>query len=98
MCGRATIITPAADLEKRFNAAFIKGAVLNENVNISAGNKIPVITNEQPNHIQMFTLGYTPKWAHKQTYMINARSEGDLNPENNPQYKGAMGIVLTYAI
>ena len=92
MCGRATIITPAVDLEKRFNAAFIKSAALKENVNISAGNEIPVITSEQPNHIQLFTLGYTPHWAHKQTYMINARSEGSLNIENDPNYKGAMGI------
>jgi putative SOS response-associated peptidase YedK len=92
MCGRATIITPAVDLEKRFNAAFIKSAELKENVNISAGNKIPVITSEQPNHIQMYTLGYTPNWAHKQTYMINARSEGSFNPENDPHYEGPMGI------
>ena len=56
MCGRATIITPAVDLEKRFNAAFIKSAALKENVNISAGNEIPVITSEQPNHIQLFRL------------------------------------------
>jgi putative SOS response-associated peptidase YedK len=92
MCGRATIITPAVDLEKRFNAAFIKSAELKENVNISAGNKIPVITSEQPNHIQMYTLGYTPNWAHKQTYLINARSEGSFNPENDPHYEGPMGI------
>jgi len=93
MCGRASVITPAALLEERFNAAFAAGVHLEENVNISAGNKIPVITCEQPNHIQTFTLGYTPHWAHKQTYMINARSEGSLNPENDPTYTGAMGIV-----
>lgn len=92
MCGRATIITPVAALEKRFNAAFSRGANLEENVNISAGNKIPVITCEQPNHIQMFTLGYTPSWAHKQTYMINARSEGSLNEQNDAHYTGTMGI------
>jgi putative SOS response-associated peptidase YedK len=92
MCGRATIITTATDLEKRFNAVFAPGTELEENVNISAGNKIPVITSKQPNHIQMYTLGYTPNWAHKQTYMINARSEGNLNPTNDTLYKGAMGI------
>jgi putative SOS response-associated peptidase YedK len=92
MCGRATIITTPTDLEKRFNAVFAPGTELEENVNISAGNKIPVITSKQPNHIQMYTLGYTPNWAHKQTYMINARSEGNLNPTNDTLYKGAMGI------
>ena len=92
MCGRASVITPEALLEKRFNAAFAKGVHLEENVNISAGNKIPVITNAMPNHIQAFTLGYTPHWAHKQTYMINARAEGSYNPENDPTYTGPMGI------
>lgn len=92
MCGRASVITPEALLEIRFNAAFAKGVHLEENVNISAGNKIPVITSEQPNHIQMFTLGFTPHWAHKQTYMINARAEGSHNPENDPNYSGAAGI------
>lgn len=92
MCGRASVITPEALLEKRFNAAFAKGVHLEENVNISAGNKIPVITCQQPNHIQMFTLGFTPHWAHKQTYMINARAEGSNNPENDPNYNGSAGI------
>ncbi len=92
MCGRASVITPAALLEKRFNAAFAKAELLSENVNISAGNSIPVITMEAPNHIQMFTLGYTPHWAHKQTFMINARAEGSNNPDNDPSYKGPAGI------
>jgi hypothetical protein len=37
----------------------LREGVSEENVNISAGNKIPVITGEKPNHIQMFTLGFT---------------------------------------
>ncbi|WP_124979319.1 SOS response-associated peptidase [Nonlabens xiamenensis] len=92
MCGRASVITPEALLEERFNAAFAKGVHLEENVNISAGNRIPVITSRHPHHIQMFSLGFTPYWAHKQTYMINARSEGSLNPENDPLYDGNKGI------
>jgi putative SOS response-associated peptidase YedK len=92
MCGRASIITPQVELEKRFNAVFIKGELLNENVNISAGDAIPVITCEQPHHIQNFTLGYTPYWAHKPTYMINARSEGSYNKDNDSTYDGVQGI------
>ena len=92
MCGRASVITPAALLEQRFNAAFAKAEQLKENVNISAGNKIPVITMDQPNHIQMFTLGYTPHWAHKQTFMINARAEGSYNQDNDTNYTGPAGI------
>lgn len=90
MCGRATILSNHKIVEKRFNASYIDEPF--ENVNISAGNKIPVITCEHPNHIQNFTLGFTPSWAHKQTYMINARAEGSYNTENDPSYNGSLGI------
>lgn len=92
MCGRASVVSPQEQIEKRFNAVFAAGETLEENVNISAGNKIPVITCQRPHHIQNFTLGYTPHWAHKQTYMINARSEGSYNQENRTDYKGTLGI------
>lgn len=92
MCGRATLITPQHLLEERFNARFAPGVQLRENVNTSAGNKIPVITMEQPNRMQLYTMGYTPHWANKQTYMLNARSEGSNNVENETTYSGALGI------
>lgn len=92
MCGRATIITPQHALETRFNARFTAGVRLTENVNIAAGNAIPVVTMQQPNRIQLFTLGYTPHWAQKQMYMLNARSEGGNNLENDTAYAGPMGI------
>ena len=38
-------------------------------------------------------FGFTPAWAKKQFYMINARSEGDHNADNDPGYRGAMGIL-----
>lgn len=92
MCGRATIITPQHAIEERFNARFEQGTRLVENVNTSAGERIPVITMNQPNRIQLFTMGYTPHWAHKQTYMLNARCEGSNNVENATNYDGPMGI------
>jgi len=92
MCGRATIITQQEQLEKRFNAVFKNNNKLVENVNISAGDKIPVITGKSPGEIQLFTYGFTPHWAHKQTYMINARSEGTNNIDNNKHYTGSLGI------
>ena len=92
MCGRATIITQQEQLEKRFNAVFKNNVQLPENVNISAGQQLPVITCESPGEIQLFTYGYTPYWAHKQTYMLNARSEGSLNVDNEMGYKGPLGI------
>ncbi|GAK90090.1 hypothetical protein JCM19297_2102 [Nonlabens ulvanivorans] len=62
MCGRATIITPQEQLEKRFNAVFKNNVQLPENVNISAGEQLPVITSDAPGEIQLFTYGFTPHW------------------------------------
>ncbi|ARN79106.1 hypothetical protein BST97_14550 [Nonlabens spongiae] len=90
MCGRATLLSNHRIVEKRFNASYIDQPF--ENVNISAGNKVPVITCEHPNHIQNFTLGFTPSWAHKQTYIINARAEGSNNLDNDPHYIGPQEI------
>ena len=87
MCGRATLLSSQATLEKRFNARFASKIPLVENVNISAGDLIPVVTSSNPHHIQMFTLGFTPHWAHKQTYMLNARAEGSNNKENKRDKK-----------
>ncbi|MGB3591926.1 MAG: SOS response-associated peptidase [Nonlabens sp.] len=92
MCGRASVVSSLETYEKCFNAAFAKAEQFTENVNIGVGQNIPVITNRNPNHIQMFQLGFTPSWAHKQTYMLNARAEGSLNPENKPNYRGRLGI------
>lgn len=93
MCGRASVLSPAAILEERFCATLGVGVKIRESVNISAGDKMPVITSEDPDTIQLFTFGFTPHWAHKQTYVINARMEGSLNPENKLDYDGPAGIL-----
>ena len=63
------------------------------NTNVSHGEKAPVITNEAPAELQFFQFGFTPFWAQKQFYMINARAEGDHNKEDNPAYTGMRGII-----
>ena len=39
-------------------------------------------------------FGFTPRWAKKQFYTLNARSESDSNPDDDPGYAGAMGMNL----
>ncbi len=41
----------------------------------------------------MLTFGFTPSWAKKKMYVINARSEGDHNKEDDVNYHGAKGII-----
>ena len=37
--------------------------------------------------------GLTPSWATKPNLIINARAEGDSNPDNDPRYTGSKGII-----
>ena len=94
MCGRYVIVTKLQIIEKAFDVdisevyeRFIPS------VNVSPGEDALVITNHHPKKAQLFTFGFTPKWAKKKMYVINARSEGDHNKENDPNYVGAKGIL-----
>ena len=93
MCGRYVTVTRIEAIEKRFNVTTPNPEQYQVNVNISHGNMAPVITGHDPDKLQFFQFGFTPEWANKQYYMINARAEGDHNKENDPLYTGTMGIV-----
>lgn len=79
-------------MEKRFNALVADPDLYRPNTNVSVGDLAPIITQEHPDRIEHYLFGYTPYWAKKAFYLFNARSEGEHNKENHPQYSGAKGI------
>lgn len=95
MCGRYVLIDKIEAYEKRFNAVakHLPPRVILPNYNVVPGSLAPVVTNDKPGEIQFFRFGMTPFWAKKQMYLINARSEGDHNSDDDPMYKGAKGII-----
>ena len=95
MCGRYVTLSSVQSIEKRFQVEAAPDVPdrLQPNANVSHGEYAPVITNDAPGTLQLQQFGFTPRWAKKQFYMINARSEGDHNPDNDPRYTGAMGIL-----
>lgn len=64
-----------------------------KNVNVSAGELAPVITSSKPDQLSFFHFGFSPAWTEKRMYLLNARSEGDGNPGNDPNYTGGLGII-----
>ena len=92
MCGRYVVISKVTDIENRFNAKALEPLL--PNFNLGPGNRGLVITNDQPKVLQFFQFGMTPFWAKKKIYLFNARAEGDQNKENDPNYKGAKGIIF----
>ena len=98
MCGRYVVISKLKAIQKRFRTkplpeGMFDPAAFGPNPNVSIGDYAPVITNEFPDQLQLFRFGMTPFWAKKQMYLFNARSEGDHNKADDPQYRGAMGII-----
>ena len=94
MCGRYSIVSKLKIIEKEFQVDVSE--VLDRfelNPNISPGDHALVIANDTPDKAQLFEFGFTPHWAKKKTYMINARSEGDHNKENDTNYTGTKGII-----
>jgi len=93
MCGRYVTITKIKEVEKRYQADTPQPELYQPSTNVSAGHRAPVITGEKPREIQFFQFGFTPSWAKKNMYVINARSEGELNPDDEPNYRGGKGII-----
>ncbi len=93
MCGRYVLVSSLKRIEKRFNLLPSKLNLFQPQVNLSIGQYAPVISGSSPDQLQLMQFGMTPFWAKKPMYLFNARSEGDRNKDNNPQYTGSMGII-----
>lgn len=93
MCGQYAIVSKIETIEKKFNVKADPTMEFDVNQIIKPGNFGLVITDRDPKLIQAFTFGFTPSWSKKATYVINARSEGDRNKENDANYKGTKGII-----
>ena len=94
MCGRYAVVSKLKVIEKEFDTDVSEVLERFEfNPNGSPSDEALVITNDAPDIVQLFRFGFTPHWAKKKTYVINARSEGDHNKENATNYNGAKGII-----
>lgn len=94
MCGRYVLVQKAEFLEKRFNVSNLLDIQWEPSYNVAAGDLAPVITDREPDRLQLSRFGMVPFWASKDMMLINARTEGDYNKEDSPEYSGAKGIIL----
>jgi len=92
MCGRFVQIINIELFVKRFGVKNPNEIVVQSNFNVSPGDYAYVLTSDKPDELQAFQFGLTPSWAKQKMYLINARSEGDNNKENDINYSGEMGI------
>jgi putative SOS response-associated peptidase YedK len=92
MCGRYIIVSKLEKIELRFDAKATEANLFNQSFNVSPGDKAPIITSEAPHLIKFYRFGLQPFWAKKAMFLINARSEGDFNQDNDYRYHGNLGI------
>ncbi len=93
MCGRYILVQKVEVLEKRFNCAFQDASGYMPSYNICPGQSAVILTYEDGNTLRMSRFGLTPFWSKKNQLFINARSEGDKNKENKPDYTGGLDII-----
>ncbi|MBB6645437.1 SOS response-associated peptidase [Halobellus ruber] len=76
MCGRYTLMTPAAELEARFDATFEDPP--EPRYNCAPGQSLPVVADDEPDRFRTFKWGLIPSWADDAAVgndLINARAE-----------------------
>ncbi|MFN3529911.1 MAG: SOS response-associated peptidase [Bacteroidia bacterium] len=91
MCGRYTLVSKVEVIKSTFNVNADFPHFFNPN--IAAADQAPVITSAAPNQLQLFQFGMQPPWATKSMLLLNARMEGDQNPDDNMHYRGSPGII-----
>ena len=93
MCFHIKIENSIKNIEKRFNAKYVDKEEFNSQKKINGFSlpKIPVITNEKPNQIQLLYWGLIPHWIKNyneakqiRSKTLNARSE---TITEKPSYK-----------
>ena len=82
MCGRASLTKNQKELEERFDAKFYSEDIERynpiPNYNIAPMQYLPVITNKDLSHFNIFRWGFIPYWAKDvkiANKLINARAE-----------------------
>ncbi|SDR35360.1 Putative SOS response-associated peptidase YedK [Natronobacterium texcoconense] len=74
MCGRYTLTLESDDLEERFDATLEEE--FSPRYNAAPGQRLPVITDAEPETVQRLEWGLVPSWADDDTGgIINARAE-----------------------
>ncbi len=94
MCGRFVQVINIRKIESTYGIIIPDDEELQSSYNVAPGDYAYVLSSSAPNELLRYRFGLTPSWAKKPMYIFNARSEGDANKENNPEFLGKKGIIL----
>ena len=97
MCRKYFIGSSLETIQTRINVESPSIKDWNQSQLISPGDEALIITQENPKEIILSNFGMTPACSKKPMPIINARAEGDKNPDNNPSFTGSKAIFLNKA-
>lgn len=97
MCRKYIIGSSLETIKTRFNVESPSITDWSQGCIISPGHDALIITQEKPTEIILSNFGMIPAWSKHPLPIINARTEGDKNPDNNPAFRGSKGIFLKSA-
>ncbi len=93
MCGRYNITKKLLTIQQELDLKEAEDELFDGLVNVAPGSSSLVIRRPDDKNLQWQQFGLTPYWSKKRMYVFNARAEGDSNPDNRTDYKGAKGIL-----
>jgi putative SOS response-associated peptidase YedK len=97
MCRKFILASSVETIEKTFRVVAPTCLEWDPKIVVSTGDETLIITQHSPKEITLSTFGMTPSWAKQPMNLINARAEGNKNPDNNPLFTGSKGIFMKSA-
>jgi len=98
MCGRYSFILEDEMIKERFGVT-VRSAIYKARYNCAPGQKLAVISNENPGELSLYRWGLIPFWAKDQKIgykLINARSESVLEkPSFKNPFRNRRCLVLS---
>lgn len=94
MCKKYILAGSLNSIEEHFGARASSLTEWNPAIVVSPGDESLIITQQDPGQLQLSVFGMTPSWAKSTMQLINARTEGDKNPDNLASFSGSKAIFL----
>ncbi len=94
MCRKFILASSLETIERKFSIVASTRLDWDPGIVVSPGEESLIITQQNPKELTLSKFGMTPVWAKQPMNLINARAEGNKNPDNNPLYTGGRAIFM----
>lgn len=94
MCHKFILVSNLTIIEKKFSVIAGTKVEWEPHVIVFPGEETLIITQQNPKQLTLSKFGMTPTWSKQPMSLINARAEGNKNPDNDPLFTGGKSIFM----